>query len=321
MSKIFFLYLSTVFFFCHSYSGERGFFAEGAVFYWRASESGLSYAAKSSSEHKLAPDGKVENLKFEWDFGFKVGLGYRLPHDDWELKLQFTSFQTHTDNEKKARDGDVLFPLWQSVGEGPFFAEGAKVHWRLHLGIVDLMLSKFYPVTKSLFLTPQIGIRGGSVRQKYNLEYSGGSFATTGNEIIHMKNKYFGIGPNVALFGQYAFGRNFSLFAKGAFSLLFGEFYLHQDEYTSNGKNKQLGVHDIFCSSRAVFETTAGIRWECFFQRALKRLELEIAWDEFLFFSQNQLLHFPSSAAQGVFFANQGDLFVSGITFNIHFDF
>ncbi len=323
MFRFFILYLSTGLFFCHCYSEEpskRGFFTDVALLYWKAHEAGLSFAVDSTSVAKLAPHSKVDNPEFEWDFGFKVGLGYRFPHDRWNLQLQFTFFQTHTDDEKKTRDGDLLFLLWQkSTSGGPFFAEEAKMHWRLHLGLVDLMLSKFYEVSKSLFLTPEVGIRAGSVRQKYYLDYSGGNFPDGRDEIIHMKNKYFGTGPNIGLLGQWSLGEDFSLFAQSLFSLLFGEFYLHQDEYS--GKEKLLGVHDIFPASAAIIDLGAGICWQHCFRGALKRLKLELAWDELLFFSQNQFLHFTSAEAPGVFFANQEDLVVSGVEFNMRFDF
>jgi hypothetical protein len=323
MFRFFILYLSTGLFFCHCHSedgGKRGFFTDAALLYWKAHETGLSFAVDSASIAKLAPHAKVENPEFEWDFGFKIGLGYCFPHDRWGLQLQWTSFQTHTDDERQARDGDVLFPLWQkSSADSPFFAEEAKVHWRLHLGLVDLMLNKFYEVSKSFFLTPEVGIRSGSVRKKYYLDYSGGSFSSGGDEIVHMKNKFFGVGPNMGVLGQWFLGKGFSLFAQSLFSLLFGEFYLHQDEYA--GKEKTLGVHDLFWSTAAIIDLGAGLCWQHCFPGVLKRLVLELAWDELLFFAQNQLLHFASADAPGVFFANQGDLYVSGIEFKMRFDF
>lgn len=268
----------------------------------------------------MAPHAKVENPSFEWDVGFKLGLGYRFPHDRWDLLLQVTSFQTHTDHEKKVGDNEVLFPLWQaSTVDGLFFAKEAKIHWRLHLGLVDLTLCKLYKVTDSLFLTPEMGIRGGPIRQKYYLEYKGEDFSARGDEIIHMKNKFFGVGPKLGLLGQWAFGRGFSLCANTVLSLLFGEFYVHQDEYV--GKEKLLGVHDVFSSTAAIFEARVGMCWKRCFQGALKRLTLGVAWDELLFFSQNQLLHFTNANAKGVFFANQGDLSISGVEFNMRFDF
>jgi hypothetical protein len=323
MFRFFIPHLITLLFFCHLYSeplSKKGFFTDAALLYWQAKEEGLSFAVESASVDRLDSDAKIENPHFEWDFGFKIGLGFRVPHDKWEILLQFTSFQTHTDADKEAREGTVFFPIWQkSVERGLFFAEEAKVHWRLHLGLVDLMLSNLYQVTKRLDLTPQIGLRAGSLRQKYNLEYRGGSFLAGEEEIIHMKNKYFGIGPNVGLLGQWSLGGGLSLFAKTSFSLFFGEFYLHQDEYELDGKTKLLGVHDIFAYSAAMLDNAIGIRWQRFFRGALKHLELDLCWDELFFFSQNQLLHFTSAHREGIFFSNQGDLAVSGVQFKMRF--
>lgn len=320
-TKLYIAYFSIVFVFIGNlYSEElskKGFFTHAAIFYWQAHEEGLSYAVKSLSTNKLAPKSKIINPEFEWDFGFQLGIGYRIPHDRWNLELQFSSFQTHADEEKE-QDGQVLFPVWQkAAAAGPFFSEITKMHWRLHLGLVDLMLSKCCEMTKSLFLIPQMGIRVGSIRQKYSVEYSGGNFLM--DEFIHMKNKYFGIGPSVGILGKWQLGKGFGLVAKSAWSLLFGEFYLHQDEYA--GKEKLLGVHSILSSSKPGLENSLGVCWQHFFQGAIKRLELKIVWDELFFFSQNQLMHFVDPQIQGIFVSRQGNLAISGVEFNMRFDF
>lgn len=322
--RVFFLHLSTaLFFFCRLSSQEvsrKGFLADAAVLYLQAHEDGLGYALKSPAKNKIAPNARVETPDFEWDFGFSIGTGYRFPHDLWGFLLQFTSLQTHADNEKEASDGNVLFPLWQkSSSGGPFYAENAKVHWRLHLGLVDLKLTKSYEPSKSLSLTSQAGIRVGSIRQKYYLEYRGGNLPMN-EDAVHMKNKYLGAGPAAALIGEWRFGKGLSLMAKNSFSLLFGEFYIHQDEYAD--KEKLLGVHNVFHSSAAILENSAGIRWQHFFQEGpLKRLALKLSWDQMLFFSQNQLMHFVNADLEGLFVANQGDLSISGVEFNMQFDF
>ncbi len=313
-----FLHLTILLFFCQGYTQECGFFADASGLYWQAHENGLAYAVKSRSVENLASS-KIKNPDFDWDFGFRVGIGYCFSHEEWNLLLQFTSLQTHATNDTY---GEILFPSWQiPMDGGPFFAEHVHTHWRLHLGIVDLMLRKCYPVSKSFSLTPQVGIRAGSIRQKYYIDYIEGSFASSGDEIVHMKNKFFGIGPNAGLQVDLSLGKGFGLFVKSLFSVLFGEFFLHQNEYSRGGEERTLGVRDLYSSAPPVMDFSAGVYWQQHFSGTLKRIGLAIAWDELFCFSQNQLLRFTSADSKGVFFSNQGDLIVSGIELAMRFDF
>lgn len=318
-------YLITLPFFCQLQTHElrkAGFFTYASALYWQAEEDGLSYAVKSPSSVRLAPKASVKNPHFDWDFGFRVGLGYRVAHDRWELDLQFTSLQTHTDAEVKAKGGEVFFPIWQKpISFAQNFADEVKMHWRLHLGLFDAQLAKPFIATKRLQLIPQIGVRTGWIRQKFNLEYRGGNFAPGEDVFIRMKNKFWGIGPMAALLGEWELGSGFCLFAKGVACLLYGEFYVHQDEDTLGTKEKLLGVHHIFRSTAPIIEGTAGISWQRIFSKSLNRVKLELAWDQLLFFSQNQLMRFLDASVQGQFASNQGDLSIAGIQFGARLDF
>jgi hypothetical protein len=323
MIKFFFLYLITVYpFFCICADPlpRSGFFTEGGLHYWQAEEGGLSYAIESSSE--LLLKGQVKRPSFEWDFAFDVGLGYRVPHDTWEVLLAFTSFQTHTDAEVEADSGNSLLPVWLMHGDqSGSFAEEAKMHWRLHLGLLELDLSKVWQVTDTLRVTPLIGIQMGSVRQKFNLEYLGGSFTRVGDALVRMKNKYLGLGPKVGLLGSYEFSRHFALFGKGAVSLLYGEFYIHQDEDALEGEEKWLGIHEVYRAPAVILDIEAGLRFHRMYAKTLKGLSLELSLDQLVLFSQNQLMHFTDQSALGVFTGNQGDLSIFGGRLAARFDF
>jgi hypothetical protein len=306
------------FFFPLQAFARGGFFTQAEVLYWQAEEGGLTYAIERSSPSKW----RGKNLEFEWDVGFNVGIGYQIPHDTWQLLLQFTSLQTHADSFKEAKSGHSFLPVWlSSPFETSLFANQVKAHWRLHLGLIDALLSKPYPATATLTLTPQIGIRWGSIRQKFNIAYLGGNFPEGENVLIRMKNKCEGLGPLAAIMGEYAFCKDWALFAKGAASLLYSEFYLHQDEDTLGTKEKRLGLHSVFRSLSPILEGTLGIRWHHGFTGSLKRLTFDLAWDQLLFFSQNQLVRFAADSALGVIVSNQGDLSLAGVHFSVAFNF
>lgn len=327
MKTRFCLYLTLLFFFCQFSSlfaeplPAAGFYVDAAALYWRVQENGLGYAVESHSSAQIS-DGKIKSPSFDWDFGFQVGIGYRIPHDRWELLLFYTSLQTHTDHELKSKGEEIFFPVWQVPQPSiTFFADEVKMHWRLHLGVLDLLVSRNLCVSSSLSLMPQIGVRTAWIRQKFNLEYKGGNLFPFNEEFIRMKNKYWGIGPDVKVTGKWNMGMGFHLEAAGGVSLLFGQFYLHQDEDTFVTKEKILGMHNMFKSAAPVLETRLGIIWERSFTHWLKRFCAELGWDQWIFFSQNQLIRFIDGNAFGDIISNQGDLSIAGFDLSFRLDF
>ncbi len=324
MIKFVIAYLTILSFFFQKMQAQeafpRGIFIEAAALYWQAQEGGVSYAVKSSAIDHLER-AKIEKPDFEWDFGFRCALGYRIPHDLFGLKLQFTSLQTHTDDEKKSKTDQIFFPIWLQPTSSMVFASDVKMHWRLHLGMLDAELDKEWMATPAFLLTPSLCVRTAWIRQKFNLEYRGGNFPPGENELVRMKNKYWGIGPKIGLKGQWILSQGFRLFAEGGASLLFGEFYIHQDEDTMETKEKRVGLHNIFDSSAPILEGHAGFCWQGHFSSLLKRFVLALSWDQFVFFSQNQLLVFLDARSKGQFAANQGNLSIAGVQFQMQFVF
>lgn len=316
-----FLHFITLIFFVHLYANESlspGFFTQAEILYWQADGEGLSYAVEGSSVQNLSGGAVAKNLEFEWDVGFNVGLGYRLPHDRWNMLLQWTSFQTHADAQKNAKAEQIFFPLWLTPSaEHGLFATWVKAHWRLHLGLVDLLLSRSFEPTQTLTLTPQFGVRWGSARQKFNPEYRAGNLPDGGEVVLSMKNKFWGMGPYVGFRCDYELTKGFTLFARGAFSLLCGEFYLHQSEKEEN----LLRLHSIYRASSVVLDGSVGLRWLHFLRGRLKRFNVELAWDQWVLFSQNQLLRFVNHTGLGIVIANQGNLSIAGVHVNAGFDF
>lgn len=282
-------------------------FATLDFLYWKANENGLGYALQRD---------KIHEPHFEWDEGFRVGLGSLLEHDQWDIALSWTRFHTFARETTQADEG--IFPLWLTPTAGPANSiPKAEEHWRLHLGLVDLELARDFSISCALQLKPHLGLRYGCIRQKYHLLYT----ESLDSLALSMKNKYWGIGPRAGLDTNWQLGRGFSLYGKGGVSLLFGSFYIHQAEKAHPGNEKLLGVHNNFSLSRPIVDLSLGLGWERSFKEGCYHLEIQGGWEELFFFGQNQFLHFTSASAPGIFFSNQGDLTIQGLTLHTRFIF
>ena len=306
----------------NSSSLRRGFFFFADPVYWQAHEDGLAFAVESDSTTSLAPESKGENLHFDWDFGFEVGLGYRIPHDLWSFSLELKHLHTNAHGHRTANDGSVLFPLWKFPDQqDPAYADIAKAHWRLHLGLLDLIMQKQWHPINSCSFSPVLGLRSAWIRQKYNLFYLGGSLAPDREEQFSMKNKFWGIGPCAGMRSSWEVVRRWSLFGDFLFSLLYGEFYLHQAERTLPHHEKILGIHEVFRTSVSTVDISFGVRGQWDWNGSLKRFFLEFGWDQIFLYAQNQFMRFVNPSALGSFVANQGDLSLQGCHIGARFDF
>lgn len=73
------------------------FFVTGEALFWWAREGGLEFAINDpcySSEDAVFGDGRVLNPKTKWNTGFRIGAGYVFKHDGWDLKTDWTYFQS-----------------------------------------------------------------------------------------------------------------------------------------------------------------------------------------------------------------------------------
>src|SRR5437879_527678 len=93
----------------------KGFhlFLTGELLWWKAEEDGLTYTYKTnnptgdSSENDI----RLEEMDFDWDYGYRVGGGFNIPHDHWDIYFCWTHLDTSSRTHKNG-DGDGLFPYW-----------------------------------------------------------------------------------------------------------------------------------------------------------------------------------------------------------------
>jgi Legionella pneumophila major outer membrane protein precursor len=264
--------------------------------YLKAHEEGLSFALKN---------GDLKQPRFEWDFGFKLAFAHFF-RDRWDAIIRLTLFHTHADSLLHAKS-KTLYPLWITE---PLAAEKIKMHWRLHLGLIDALVGKEIRASAHWLFHPQIGLRYVIARQKFNLNY----FLPAIEEIVRMKNKFWGIGPYGSLGLQWLFAHSFSLCATGGLSIPYGEFYLHEDEELAKGA-KIFGLRQTFARASLIADAQILLRWQKIWEKS--RLSIQGGWDAFLLFKQNRLVQFFDDSPLD----HPGNLGLSGWEWGFRFDF
>ncbi len=182
---------------------SASFDVSGEFLIWFASEE-LSSAWFSQITTKIEGFNVIDtfsapSLSFDWDVGFRVGLGYGMKYDQWDTQLSWARFNTSAQNEVS---GGVILPEFFGAflhGDGPDFG---KIDWSLFYNMIDWDLGRSYWVSDHLSFRPFFGLQGGSIHQTIDSQWHVVSQSVNGvsipvNYIAHenLHNNFWGIGP------------------------------------------------------------------------------------------------------------------------------
>lgn len=157
---------------------------EADALFWKAEQEGFEYAVESSDPFQSGQlhKGRMLSHSFDWNGGFRVGVGYQLPYDCWEIKLLWTRY-TNSSHDSKSRSTPTLSPIPYLFTSLSWFASQAKTHYSIQYNTLDLTMQREYFVSRALSLSPIFGLRGALINQ-------------------HMHEKFFGVPFGLDVFGD-----------------------------------------------------------------------------------------------------------------------
>ncbi len=319
-------------------------------FYWKAEQEGLEYAIETQTintdeeRHNLiAADFK--NPKFQWDFGFKLGLGYNTTCDGWDIGVIWTRYTGSASSHNKAQrsDNQTLLPIWTDdkrtaldPGES-YYAREIETHWKLHLNLIDIALGRKYWNSHRVALRPHIGFRISYLDQDFEIEHLGGiqSVQTPTEKLnneVKIDNDFKGIGIRTGLDGQWKVGCGFGIYGNFALSLINGHFKVDHDERNREAespfsKTKILETKDFFRATRLMTDLAFGVQYSTLLCDCQYALSTSLGWEQHLFLDFNQMWRVipqqgsSSSDDNNIYHQRRGDLSTQGWTLTFVFDF
>ena len=318
------------------------------VLYWIASEGNLSFA-------NTGPYGSLINPTFDWSVGFKVGLGYNIPHGNWDTLVNFTWFENGA--KKSTGTSGVIFPSLldapdhvlevPSNGGTLFFpyevtTTDASMNMHLTLDVLDWQVGKTFIPAHWFSLRPFAGLKSAWISQHYHAYYSNTTFyiqptePVTGTDHVLGENNFWGMGPATGFTTQFWLGKGISLYSNTGIALVYGQFNLKkynilETEDSMEGINK---IRSDFYAGRAIADMQIGLKWDsnmcetkkastckCSSKKQKTNYSLGVSWEQHIYFGQAQWMKIsdPSSHAN-ITYANQ-DLSTQGVTFSFRCDY
>ncbi|MBI3237175.1 MAG: hypothetical protein HYZ48_05715, partial [Chlamydiales bacterium] len=301
---------------------NKGVWIETDLLFWNASMDGLGYAVTSDSTDQIS-HGRIKHPEFNWDVGFRLGLGYQIPHDKWDLFLNYTHIRAEAHGGTKKSAGAVfptfIAPFTVDLNPGDIlYATRAKAHFHSDLNMCDLELGRRCSVGRWLNIRPFMGLKGGVIDQRYRIAYQGGT-VSSGDEWdqISIEQDFWGVGLRMGFDSLWGLGKGWALYGNGAASLLSGNFDIRQIEKLQEAHVKKLDLSKEVDNIVVAAEVALGIQWDYLFSQDRYHFGLKFGWEFNVFFDQNQSVRFVSDQAPGSFTQNEGDLSFQGLTLGL----
>jgi hypothetical protein len=296
---------------------------------WQANEQNVTAWENGGFDTPIgtnAVQGKFQSPEFSWESGARVGIGYNIPHDQWDLSLTWTWFEDHG---KKHATAPSSSPLFSSVSS-PLYnirAGQGSTHLRINLNTIDLELGKEFYVSKWFTLRPFAGMRTAWVHQHWKTTfqniYSINTLSNINTFTDLLKQHFWGIGPRFGLNLEFGWCCGLSIFSNAALDVLYGF-------YKNTFKEKTLsntGVKTLNDSSKRgkhceefILGTQLGLRWDYMFSQDRFHIRLQTGWEHHVFLDHNNFYNFTQGTASTVD-AYGGNLGFQGWFLSGRFDF
>jgi hypothetical protein len=305
---------------------RNDFFFTADYLLWHFNECGLGYAVELNNT--TANAGKVQNVNFDWSSGVRLGIGYRIPHDMWELSATWTGITSHAKG-KTSSSGQLIEPIWTHavIASPASLITSMSGKWGLHLNILDGEMGRYFMATRWLALKPHFGLRGAWIDQSYSTTSTGGATfrgTAVGSDTVKIKNDFKGVGLRAGLDTEWGFARRWSFYGNAAYSLVYGLFSLKQSEsMTVGGSPSSIkDIKDSFQQLVSIAELGLGLRWDLPYCHKKMGFRLQAGWEFNAYFGQNKFERFGLPSAPGLSFnASNDDLTVQGFVLSARFDF
>lgn len=282
--------------------------AVGELLWWKSTQNGREFAlvGLSGTGHR-----KIVTLPYNWDPGFRIGIGYDFPQNRWDLQLLWTEFYNY--GSKTTRKINQIIPLDPALGTTFYSFTESEVRSRLNF--IDLQLGRQYYVSESLIVHPFGGMRAQWIMQKQQVGFSFNDMSPGVSSRIFSWHR--GIGLRAGFDTDWKLGADFSLFGNLAMSLIYGSMQGNGQYYSDHFTTKTVGMGNYETQDKTIVtdgDVGIGLRWEYIYCKRLY-LALEAAYELHFFSDQWRWHNYATPFSGGNTLCTEGFTFGGRVEF------
>jgi hypothetical protein len=287
---------------------------------WFASEEVASIWADVITIGNNTSSWEALGFNFKWDYGFRIGAGHSLLHDQWDTTLNWTHFQTEAKHAIPYKTNATISPEFFAAFLSGNTPQSMSARWSLHLNMFDWELGKSFWISKCLSLRPFLGLKGGWINQLihgqyYNLTIDKVLTDNSATELL--KNNFWGIGPlgginttwKIRNFGSHSF----DFFGDFSIATMWGTWNCSDVYKNTAFKTSSVNMKDSTLGA-VMLRGFMGIEWDVVLYEGRSRFATKLGYEMQFFLNQLRIATFQLQRLHA-------DLTLQGVTFNCRLDF
>ena len=294
---------------------SNGFWAVGDVLYWTSYQGGTEIAYSTETDPGGQVPNRIRSQQFDWDVGYRLGLGWVTPHDNMELSALFTRVEPDGDFGMRVQDPNELDGI---IIPGIAGFSRASADWNLKYSTLDVELSRSYFLSRYFYLRPYFGSRTAWIRQGAQLSFTAAAEETV---LSHLRNDFTGSGLRVGSDSKWFFAKHWNFFMGASASALYGKYTVEtgSNQVITYGADIAASVYRMAVAA----QTQVGLGWETNFSCDSNQIAINVGYELNYWWRQNQQPNLESiSGVDNVYGARQSkDLGFHGLTVDIQLAF
>lgn len=268
---------------------------------WSVNRQGLDFAVATDGTALAVGNGSVQNLDFGQASGVRVGVGY-LFASGWDLTGNYTYFHNTASAFAAEPAGGNL---WATLSHPNVNQEAATAaaSGTFNYDVFDLEAGYGVLLTEAIAIRPFGGLRWANIDQNLNVRYDGRDFD---DAVVDNNLTMNGFGFRLGLEGYWRLGRGWSLFGRGAGSVLYGNFRSQLVETNFSGADTVVNVRDHYMQAVPVLETALGTAWQ------YERFQFAAGYELNNWFNLANRSMFPDNVHEGAYAPSSNSVLLNG---------
>ncbi|MCH9630031.1 MAG: hypothetical protein S4CHLAM37_00220 [Chlamydiia bacterium] len=302
------------------------------VLYFQPRVGGTEFAFTDEDPAAAHPiKGRVKEVDFKWDWGFRAGVGYNFDHGHWDVFANYTYFKSNTASMVTGDINGSVIPLKGSeeiTDDGSAaafnfrFANKATAEFKLDFDRIDLELGRNLYLSRNLSFRPHAGLVTAWINMKEVVRYSGGT--DLGNNTVHVKdrNDFWGIGPRVGVNGKWHLTNGFSFMGDASGALVYGHYEVqHKNWFSAEPVNCKANLSANMHRFAPTAQIKLGLAYDAYIYNDKQHIGISLCWDTQYWWRMNQTLTTGESPNLTPVSRVSDDMSLQGVALNVKWDF
>ncbi len=302
-----------------------GMYINVDILYWHAKVGGTEYCYTDQDPGATLPiQGSLRENDFDWDWGFRIGLGYNFEHDGWDAFLNYTYFDSSDGSKTAAGFNGSVIPLKGTpsiTGSTDLTSvTNATSNYKFDYDNLDLELGRNYFISRSLSFRPHFGLRSTWLDLTQRTNFYGGSVLLDNQLLVYDSNNFWGLGPRAGVNSKWHLTNGFSVVGNLAGALLYGYYKVEHNENDTTSLSHSLEIDanmHRFCPNAQMY---LGLSFDKYIYNDKQHIGVALGWEIQYYWRVNQML--KSDDFQVLKYERYSeDAAMYGVTLDIRWDF